>query len=157
MDVISNTCAVWRWIVIPEDIHERPLTKGSLQNQWDNVCFRIVIFAQLAIRICPGCIKIPQTNRFQLVGSPEVIQYLFNHDLGSAVRTDRFLRVVFGHRDFHRLSITSTRRREYEIANVPFNHGLKEGKGIGHIVLVVLGRLLYRFIDITEGSKVHHS
>ena len=39
VNVISNTCAVRRWIVIPEDIYKGPLTKGGFENQGNKVWF----------------------------------------------------------------------------------------------------------------------
>ena len=105
VNVISNTCAVRRWIVIPEDIYVGPLTKGCFKNQGDQVCLRIMIFAQLSVRVCTGCIEIPETNRFQPVRPSEIMKYLFNHEFGSSIRIYRFFRVIFCYRGFDRLPV----------------------------------------------------
>jgi hypothetical protein len=63
MDVIADAGAVVRRIILAEDFNMRAFPRRDIENQRDQVRFRIVILAQMAIGMGTGCVKIAQAER----------------------------------------------------------------------------------------------
>lgn len=62
MDVVPNASAVWCIIVCTKDGDCIPLAVWNLQNQRNQVAFRIVCFTDCASLICTASVEIPERN-----------------------------------------------------------------------------------------------
>lgn len=85
MHVVADTGAI-RGIVIPAKYRYR-LTpaRGGLQDQRDQVGFRLVAFTQLAIRVSTGGIEVTQAYRLQAIRPVEVLENLLDHPFAQPV------------------------------------------------------------------------
>ena len=84
MNVIADTGAVRRRIVIAEDFHVRPLLGSRLQDVGNQMCFRIVLFAAAFRRA--GGVEIAETHVAQTVGLLVPVAGALKGELGFAVR-----------------------------------------------------------------------
>src|SRR4051812_8077242 len=99
VDVIADACAVRRGIVSAEDFDVFTLPKGDLQDEWDEVRFGIVVFAECAVSSGPRCVEVAQGGIAQAVGVRVIGQRVFDDELRKSIRTDRILWMIFGQRD----------------------------------------------------------
>ena len=63
VDVIADAGAVWCRIIGTKYLNRFPFSGGNIQNQWNQMGLRIVIFADLRIRIGAGGIKITLNDK----------------------------------------------------------------------------------------------
>jgi hypothetical protein len=97
VDVIAKARAVWRRIVLAENL-ERGTARCCLERARDHVDFRRVIFPQLAVRIRARRIEVTQANRSEAVRTFEVRQRVLHCQFRLAVGVDRRGGVCFANR-----------------------------------------------------------
>ena len=57
MDVVANACPIGRLVVGAEDRDGISISACGIQHEWHEVCFGIVVLANLHIRIPPAALK----------------------------------------------------------------------------------------------------
>ena len=72
MDVVANACPIGRLVVGAENRDGISIAACSVQNERNQVRFRIVVFTDLAIWICSGRIEIAQSYGPQLVSRMKI-------------------------------------------------------------------------------------
>ena len=109
MNVIANVRAIRRVIVVAENLKLFALSLSNLQNNRKQVRFRMVIFADRAVRLGTGNVEVAQSNEFDTVCLIRPTHDFFHHQLAFAVWIDRILRIVFFDRHLFGNSVRCSR------------------------------------------------
>src|SRR5690606_18702088 len=88
VDIVANAGAVRRWIVIAEDGDPLPLAQGYLQYDWNQVRLGRMVLADITLRAGPGGVEVPQGGKAEPIGMGIVVEHVFHHQLGKAIRID---------------------------------------------------------------------
>ncbi len=81
MNVITYAGSILRRIVLAKYRNIGPTPHCRIEDQRNQVSFRIVVLANFGVRICSCRIKIPQSDGLQPVSRIEITQHLLNHQL----------------------------------------------------------------------------
>ena len=154
VDVVAQTGAVWRWIVVAEH-QQSSAPRGRLDRARNEVNFRRVVFANLAVRVCSRGIEIAKRDRVQAERVVEMRQRTLDGQLRLAVAVDRNLRVRLADRRLDGFAVRGARRGEHEQTRLLERHRLEHRERAGDVVPVVLRRLTHRLTDVEEGGEVH--
>ncbi|MNJ50450.1 hypothetical protein D3C77_457220 [compost metagenome] len=124
MDIVTNAGAVGRAVITTKDGDRCTAAGSGLKDQWNQVGFRFMAFAQLPVRVSTGGVEVAQAHRLQPVGMVEVLKYLLHHPLAAPIRIDRRLGVFFVDRHILWIAIDGCARGEYQRADPGADHGL---------------------------------
>src|SRR5439155_1222650 len=80
-------------VVSPINRHRRALPKRGAKNQRSQVCLRIMVLADLSVRIRTRRVEVPQANGFDPVSRIEIFEHALHHPLARSVRVDGVLRM----------------------------------------------------------------
>src|SRR5712671_3274273 len=94
VNVIANAGAVGRGIIRAEDLDLRPLAKNGLQDERNEMRFRIVIFANLGIGAGAGGVEIAECSTGPAIGRRIIGQGALHGKFGPAVWINRSLGLV---------------------------------------------------------------
>lgn len=122
MDVVAYTGSVRGFVIRPENLHVGPFAGGGIEDQRDQVGFRIVTLAHLSIWISSGSVEIAQANVLDSVSTVIVPEDLLDHEFAPAVGIDWRLGMVFRERDILRHAVSGTGGRKDNIRDVEFAH-----------------------------------
>jgi hypothetical protein len=92
MHVVANAGAIRGFVVISEDRQMRNPASGRLEGSRYQVRFRIVPFAQFAVRVGAASVEIAQRHIAQPVGRRVVAEHVFRDELCSSIGIDGLLR-----------------------------------------------------------------
>src|SRR5438874_1469868 len=99
MNVIPNASAIGRGIIGAKDLQMRTNAQSRLQDEWNQMRFRIVIFANISFWIGTGGIEVTKRRVAPAIGGGIIGQSPLDGKLGSAVGVDRPLLFIL--RDRH--------------------------------------------------------
>jgi hypothetical protein len=134
----------------------RPAAGRHLQDQRQQMGFRLVAFAEFALGVGAGGVEVAQTRRLQSVGAVVVLQHLLDEPFAAAVGIDRLFRVCLVDRHVRRLAEDRGGGGEDEATDAVRAHAIEQGLRRGHVVAVVPGRIGHRFADLDEAGEMHH-
>src|SRR6266481_1552309 len=131
MNVIPYARAIHGWIVVAVTFKEVPFPCSCLQEQWDDVSFRMMIFANAFRRA--ACVEIAESDHCPPVGFCIPVEDTLQRQFALTVGIYRFLQVVF--KDWGRLgiSIHRGRRREHELADARSPDSLQQRDAGGYV------------------------
>src|SRR3954470_20443528 len=86
MDVIADAGAVVSRVILSKDLDIRALSRRDIENQRDQMRFRIVILAQMAVGMRTGCVEIAQAGGTHPMDLVRPVKNPLDHELGLAVR-----------------------------------------------------------------------
>ena len=95
VNVVAHAAAVWRAVVVSVNAN-RPAAACGGKHQRNQVGFRIVRFADVALRIRPGGVEIAQCHPPQAASDADIRKHSLNEQFGAAVWIDGTLRMVLG-------------------------------------------------------------
>ena len=111
MDVIADTSAIRRIVIVPEKRHR--LTRPDRpEQQRDQMRFRLVVLARTPFDIGSRRVEIPQANAPHAMNLVEPVQQLLHHHLRFAIRVHRRIRLGFHNRHPRRHPVNRRRRRK---------------------------------------------
>ena len=156
MDVIPHAGAVLGGIVVPKDHNLLPPPRRHLEDQGDQVGFRIVRLADGPGRVGAAGVKIPQRHIPQAVGPGRPSDHLLHGPLGLPVAVGGRKGVPL--QDGHPLRFPIDRRRggKQQLVHTVGGHLLQEGKGPAQVVVVVLKGMIHRLPHLGAGGEVDH-
>ena len=105
MDIVPHAGAIGCRVITPENRDLVPLSQCDLEHDRDQVCFGIMVLAQVALRMCPGGIEISKRGVGKALVGSIIGQQLLDHQLGVSIGIDRLLRFLFSDRDRFRFAI----------------------------------------------------
>src|ERR1700693_4759421 len=112
--VVANAGAVGRWVIGAKYFDPRPATERGQEDEWNQVCFRIMILTDRGIRAGARGVEVAQGRVTPPVSRRIVGQRPADRKLRRAVGIDRRLRFLLGNRHALRDSIGCTRARKDE-------------------------------------------
>ena len=158
MDIVPHTSAVRRVVVITKYPHMIQLAQCHLCHIGHQIVGDSVgILAQQTADVSTDRVEIPQSHSRELrIGSANVPQNLFDHDLGVAIgircRGRHFLHVGS-------LIVAAVNGRtggeNYHVA-VILPHDTQQGECTADVVLVVFQRLFHRFANCLQTGEVNY-
>ena len=74
MDVIANAGAIRRVVVVAEDLQVGSMATHHVEHQRDQVGFRVVLFAEISVRISAGGVEVAEDHARQPIGGSEISQ-----------------------------------------------------------------------------------
>ena len=154
MDVVAHGRAVRRRIVGAEDFQRRRDAERRLDRQRNEMGFRIVVLADLAIGIGARGVEVPQRDPLQPVRVAEPRQHPLGLELAFAVRVDRVCRRAFGDRHLGRCSVHGACRGEHQLGDAGLRHHFQEIDGAGDVVAEIPGGVFDQLADIGECGKM---
>src|SRR3546814_12805643 len=95
MNVVADRRAVRCRVIRAEDLKRGPLPERGFEDERNQVGFRIVRLADLAVRIRAGRSEVTECRPFQAVGLTIPGKGAPDGELGLAIGVDWTLRVVF--------------------------------------------------------------
>ena len=95
--IVTNTGSVARVIVSAQNLKVRPAAQGSLDRNGYYVSFRRMPLTDSSLRIRARGIEVAQNTRSKVLVPVEIVQYLFDDELASAIRIDWALNVSLIH------------------------------------------------------------
>ena len=98
VEIVADAGAVGGVVIGSKHGNVWQASSSSPQYQRNQMSFRVVAFAQIAVWISPGGIEIAQTDRFQAISDVVVLQHLLDHPLATPIGIDR----IFGMRLINR-------------------------------------------------------
>jgi hypothetical protein len=155
VDVVADAGAVSGVVVAAKNADVWPAPTGGLPHQRDQMGFRVVALAQLAFWVSACGVEVAQAYRLETIRFIIVSQGLLHHQLGAAIGVDGLLRVPLVNGRVLRLAKGGGGGRENELAHPMRTHGVQQAQRVGHVVAVVLVRLLHRLAHLNERGKVH--
>ena len=147
MDVIADTCAVLGVVVIAKNRNVFALSVGNLQNQRNQMRFRIVRFANFAGDMRAAGVEVAQRYKPQAMRLPHPFKHLFHAQLGLAVAVGRLGLVRLQNRHALRLTVCRSRGRKNNLVNAVCHHGFQQNLGAAQIVVIVFERVCHGFAD----------
>src|SRR5262249_37497037 len=105
VDVVAETGSVRSRIVGAENLYVSTTARRRIENQRNQMRFRIGILAKLRIGIRSGGVEVAQREILQSMTLAEPAERALERQLGFAVRIDRQLRSVFNNGHDRRNSI----------------------------------------------------
>ena len=99
VDVIANSRSIGRLIVGPIDVDMRAFSERGVQDQWNEVRFGFMSFADFAFAVGSGSVEIALRHRSQAIGLVIPSQRPLDRELSFAIGVDRQLRSGFLDRD----------------------------------------------------------
>ncbi len=133
------------------------LAKRNLQNQRNQMGFRMVVLTDGAIIERPGGIEVTQRDIADTIGPAHPFHHLFHRAFRFAIGIGRIRLIVL--QDWHalRLAIDSGRRGEYDFVHTMAHHCLQQHLHAVDIVVEVFQRLFHAFADQGIGRKMDDS
>src|SRR5690606_19669094 len=107
------TGAVGRGVVVAEDVQLRAAER-RVDGARDQVDLRMMILAELSVRIRAGGVEVSKGRPAQSAGALEVRQRALHGELALAVRIDGLLWMGLGDGGLDRLAVGRARRGEHE-------------------------------------------
>ena len=129
------------------------LALGHLEHQRDQVCLRLVVFAEIGGGA--GGVKVTQCRIFDPVDFVVPAQDFFKTEFGFAVGIDRNLRGGFANRVFIRLPESRGGAGENNHFDAAFNRGVGQVDAVGQIVAEIFAGVLHGFADQRERGEMH--
>ena len=157
MDVVPNASAIWCVIVCTKDGNCFPLAVWNLQNQRNQVAFRIVCFTDCASLICTASVEIPERNIPQTMCLCSPIEHLFHCQLGFAIWVGRTGAVGFQNRNIFRFAVSSSGRGENNFLDIVSHHCFQQYLCATEVVVIILQRQVDAFANQRASSEVNHS
>ena len=154
MHVIAKAGAIRRRIVLPEHVERRPALR-RLERPGNDMDLGGMIFAQLAVRVGPGRVEIPQTDRPDAIGPLEVRERVLNRQLRLAVGVDRVVGVGLADGCLDRLAVGRTRRGKHEMTAAFGRHRLERPQRADDVIAVVAGRIRHRVRNDEPRREMH--
>src|SRR5581483_634798 len=145
MDIVADTGAVRRGVVVAKDVNGRTLAGRGLQHERDEMGLLRMTLAARGGRA--GGIEIPQADPSQAIGAFVPREGLLERELARPVRIRRGIQIVFLHWNLHRLTEDRAGAGKYEIPNLRLMHGTQQRQAGLHVLLVVLRGIGHRFAD----------
>ena len=133
---------------------KRRSLRGGVEQHRDQVRLRVVVLADLAVRIGAGGVEVAQRHGAQAVGGGVVAQDLLDHPLRAAVGIDRRLWPVLGDRLAGARAVGGAGAGEDDPADAVRAHRIQQAKRADDVVAVVEPRIEHRLADIGEGGEV---
>lgn len=96
MNVVADGGTVRGGIIRAINLDIRPMPERRLDGERNEVSFRVVAFAQFAVRIRPRRIEISQGNPSHLIGVSVPLERALHGQLGFAIRIYGFFGVILG-------------------------------------------------------------
>src|ERR1035438_2083500 len=96
MDIVADRGSVRSVVICPENFQKRKQACGGGQHARQKMGFRLMIFSQLAIRVCASSIEVAQSRPGQSETVAIPVKKLFDDEFRFAVGIDRRLRMFFG-------------------------------------------------------------
>ena len=89
MHVVADASSVWRGIIVTENLDRRETSHGREEYERNEVGFRLVHLADLAIRIGAGCVEVAQRHMPYPMRGLGFFQHSLGDEFGMAVRAYR--------------------------------------------------------------------
>ena len=159
VDVVANAGSVGRGVVFAVNANGRSASEGHVQNQRDEVGFRLVGFtAGDAVWPLgrPSHVEIAQRGVVQAVNAVEPGEHMFNQQLGFAVSVGGLKARIFLNRHALRFTINRSGGGKDEPARSVGKHSFKEGEGGGGVIAEVDFGLDHGFAGFDESGEVEH-
>ena len=153
--VVALAGAVRGRIVVPEHLQRRS-PAGRVEGARDQVNLRVVVLAEVSVRVRPGRVEVAQRDRPKAVGAPVVAQGMLDRQLRVPVRVDGVGGVLLADGRRHRVAVHGAGRRQHQPIHPARAHRVQHRERPPHVVLVVPGRIAHRLLHRQEGREVHH-
>ncbi len=155
MDVIADRRAVRRRIVDPVDLDRIAAAQRGTQHARDQMSFRVVVLADLAICVGARRVEVAQRRIAQIISLGVPVQGPLDRQLGLAIGVERGLRG--GLADWHlvRHAVDRAGRREHDRAHAGLAHRSQQRQRAADIIAVVKLGVADRLADIGEGREMH--
>ena len=147
MDVVSNTGAVLGVVVIAKNRNVLALSVGNLQNQRNQMRFRIVRLADFTGDMGATGVEVAQRYKPQAMCLPHPFEHLFHAQLGLAVAVGRLGLVRLQNRHALRLAVCRSCRRKNNLVNAVRHHGFQQNLCAAQIVVIIFERIGHGFAD----------
>ena len=157
MNVVSNTCAVLGVVVITKNRNVFALSVGNLQNQRNQVRFRIVRLTNLTGDMGAAGVEVAQRYKPQAMRLPHPFEHLFHAQLGLAVAIGRLGLVGLQNRHALRLAVCRSRGGKNNLIDAVRDHGFQQNLGAAQIVVIVFERVGHGFSDKRICRKMDHA
>ena len=115
VNVVANARAIDSRIVIAKDFQGRSFALDCLQDERNQVRFRIMILANLASVVGPSRIEVSEGHVAQAVRATISLERILQRELGCAVGIYRLAGSVLGNRRFVRSAIDCRGRRKMNL------------------------------------------
>ncbi len=114
MDIIADTCAIRRIIIIAPDVELLATARRNLRDDWHQIVWDTLwIFPNQTAFMCADWIEIAQDRNFPaVIAVIEIAQHIFDDELRAAIRICCGQWLVFGDGEFFRIAINRGRRAE---------------------------------------------
>ena len=100
VNIIAYTATIRCWVIVAKNLYSGPLTQCGPDHSGNQVSFRVMVFADLAVRIGTGGIKVSKRNGLHDSGPTFLIEKIFNIDgfglLGFESLVERDYPIVMG-------------------------------------------------------------
>ena len=143
MDVIAHAGPVRRIIIAAIQLHRAAPPRRGLQGVGDQMGFRFVLLADLAVRVGARGIEIAQADILNAMRGGEIMDPPLRRPLCLAIDIDRIARMALVNRSIFRRAIDRGGGGEDQLFHVGNPHGLQHRlRSSNIIVLKRCGRLL---------------
>lgn len=154
MDVVAHTRAATGRIVVAEDGDMVALAVWDLQDDGDEVRFRIMRLADLAGHVCAAGVEVAQRDKMNPVRNGRPVEHPLHGELGFAVAVGGVRRVSFQNGNALRLAVGGRRGRKDDVLHAVLDHALQHRPRTAEVVVVILERIDHALADLRVGGKV---
>jgi hypothetical protein len=156
VDEIADGRAI-RGVVIDAEHREGwPLTLCDLDREGDQVGFRIVPLAEVAIGIGTRHVEVAKGDPPDAIRHGVGLERMLNEQLRHPVRVDRKLWLTFHNRDRRRLAIGGTSRGKDDRFHTCLKHPVEQREAVDDVVPEIGLRMRDGLADVGRGGEVHH-
>jgi hypothetical protein len=154
VDVIADARAVRRRIIRAVNLALLRLAERDLEHVRDEMGFDAMMLAELLARA--GGIEVAERDELQPVQLLIPLEDFLEHQLGFAVRIDRALRQIFGHRHAIRRAVGRAGGAEHEFLHAARHGGIQQVQPVRDIVAKILRWVRHGFADQRVGGEVEN-
>jgi len=155
VNVVADAGSVLGVVVSTENRDVRPEFCRRLQHKGDKVRLGVMLLTDLALGVSSGGVEVAKRHSSDPVRRTGIPQYHLAHQLGTAVRIGRPLRLGLADRKARRHTVGRTAAGEDHGPHVIGLHGLDQGQHARDVVAIVACRVSIRLTDISESRKIH--
>ena len=156
MDIIPDAGAVRRIIVCSENGDVVPLPQRNLEDQRNQMGFRIMRFSDLSVWMGSAGIEIPQRNVAEIVSLAGPVEHFLHGKFRFSVGIRRSRPVGLQNRNPLRLPVGRRRGGEHDLVHPVGHHTLQQRLRAAEIIIVILQRPGHTLSHLGESREVDH-
>jgi hypothetical protein len=156
VQIIPDAGSVRGVIVVAEDGDGGTSPHGRIENQGNEVCLRVVGFADASVQGGPASVEIAQRTPAKIVGDRRPVKKAFHRQFRLTVGIRRTLGRVLRNGNQFRLAVHRRRGGKNKIFHTMAHHGLKEPQHTLEVVVVIGKRIAHALPHLNERGEMKH-